>query len=414
MSEFFKRSIFVFLSFVAFCCLSFAAAKNYNFDGSISREVLENYLDRAVTYAEVLTEPKGTLDKYGDREADLKTINEIGAKFIGRAIYRWGSESSFNDENFLAYAKRLIERIHESDPDIVVQAAVFEIVTTEVDGIKIPSWAFEALGLEPEDRNFSYKKMLFKDGQFVDHWGDGRSVPDITSPETQLWFMYAVGSYVNIGVEAIHLGQVKLMGANDKNWECWDALMRKVRSYCAKNARRHFVIFDAHVPDGGMVKDGLSLLDFNSFPLRIKAVEGKPMVGVLEVGHVDSLFKRSLPCKTPSGWACDSLPYLVEFDNFGVSDHAGKYMKDSFYIWGYDDITWFYLIGLEKRKEFLRYAFNWLSNTDKNGHLQMPCQRIVVQGGGNKPIIVNARAASEKFPWGLGVVDTIKELWSAK
>ena len=97
-----------------------------------------------------------------------------------------------------------------------------------------------------------------------------------------------------------------------------------------------------------------------------------------------------------------------------MSDHAGKYMKDSFYIWGYDDITWFYLIGLEKRKEFLRYAFNWLSKTDKNGHLQMPCQRIVVQGGGKKPIIVNARAASEKFPWGLGVVDTIKELWSAK
>ena len=309
MSKFFKRSIFVFLSFVAFYCLSFAAAKNYNFDGSISREVLENYLDRAVTYTEVLTEPKGTLDKYGDREADLKTISEIGAKFIGRAIYRWGSESSFNDENFLNYAKRLIERMHESDPDIVVQAAVFEIVTTEVDNIKIPSWAFEALGLEPESRNFSYKKMLFKDGQFVDHWGDGRSVPDITSPETQLWFMYAVGSYVNIGVEAIHLGQVKLMGANDKNWECWDALMRKVRSYCAKNARRHFVIFDAHVPDGGMVKDGASLLDFNSFPLRIKAVEGRPMEGVLEVGHVDSLFKRSLPCKTSSGWVCDSLPY---------------------------------------------------------------------------------------------------------
>jgi hypothetical protein len=82
------------------------------------------------------------------------------------------------------------------------------------------------------------------------------------------------------------------------------------------------VLLDGHVPSGGMVKDGVSLLDFNLFPLRIKAVpckwvQGKPQEAVLEVGHLDALFKRSKGCVSPSGWKCDSSPYLVEFDNFG-------------------------------------------------------------------------------------------------
>ena len=43
------------------------------------------------------------------------------------------------------------------------------------------------------------------------------------------------------------------------------------------------------------------------------------MEGILEVGYSDSIFKRSKGAWAPSGWYAESLPYLVEFDNFGTN-----------------------------------------------------------------------------------------------
>ena len=57
-------------------------------------------------------------------------------------------------------------------------------------------------------------------------WGPGASVPDITRVETQLWFMFLIGSYVDIGVEAVHLGQVYLIGMNDRGWQTWDSFLK--------------------------------------------------------------------------------------------------------------------------------------------------------------------------------------------
>ncbi len=49
-----------------------------------------------------------------------------------------------------------------------------------------------------------------------------------------------------------------------------------------------------------------------------------------------------------SGWKCDALPYLVEFDNFGISRKPGVADTASHFIWGYDEITWFYLLPEQK------------------------------------------------------------------
>ena len=63
---------------------------DYHFDGTISREVLENYLDRSVTMAYFLVTGKVEGNReYLYREDDIRLILNIGAKFIGRAIYRW-------------------------------------------------------------------------------------------------------------------------------------------------------------------------------------------------------------------------------------------------------------------------------------------------------------------------------------
>ena len=101
----------------------------YYFDGSISRQVLENYLDRSVTAGYFLT--PGTPENYlfPFREDDIRMIQNIGAKFIGRSIYRWSEESKLSDPAFLKYAKRLIDRMHELDPEIIFQACIIQMIS---------------------------------------------------------------------------------------------------------------------------------------------------------------------------------------------------------------------------------------------------------------------------------------------
>lgn len=159
--------------------------------------------------------------------------------------------------------------------------------------MKIPDWVFKGYGLPVESRNFSYVDMLNKEGLLVDHWRKGSSVPDISRQETQLWFYYLACSYINVGCEAFHLGQIELIGMNDPERDSWTRVITKIREYARTHARRHWVLLDAHTPYGGMVRNGVSLLDFNSFPLRIKEIPSEPYKAELAVNHLDALYKRA-------------------------------------------------------------------------------------------------------------------------
>lgn len=387
--------------------------RGQQFDSSgISRDALKYYLKRAVTIAEFLTvDPYGVDGPYPYKKDDVRLIHNVGAKFIGRAIYRWGKEAALGNPDFLGQAKALIKKVHEKDPEVIFQAAVFEAVTIQVDQLPVPGWAFAALGRPAETRNFRYRDMLNLSGKFVDHWGKGSSVPDISRPEAQLWLMYLCGVYMDLGCEALHLGQVSLMGMEDPGLLIWNSFIQKVRQHSRNHSQRGWVLLDAHTPQGGMVVDGISLVDFNSFPLRIKEIPEKSMEGVLEVGYLDAIFKRSKGCITPSGWKCKSLPYLVEFDNFGVSEKPGIADVSSHFIWGYDEVSWFYQLTEKRRNDWLRYAHQWVAENDLTGWLQMPVSRIVTLGSGRPSVRYRGNTRSSDCPIGVNVEKTIKALW---
>ena len=126
--------------------------------------------------------------------------------------------------------------------------------------------------------------------------------------------------------------------------------------------------------------EGNPILDFHAFPLRIKETPDKPQEATLEVGFTDAIYGRSKGGKTFSGWACEHLPYFVEFDNYGRSRHPGEAnAKGEFlWVWGYDEITWFAHQSREYRSNWLQYAWNWVRTTDTNGFLQMPGSRTAV------------------------------------
>jgi hypothetical protein len=274
-------------------------------------------------------------------------------------------------------AGKQVPMVRAADPEIILEACIFEIVTTQVETVPIPDWAFTAFGVPVEKRNFRYVDMLYKQGLRHNQWGSGASVPDVSQMETKLWFYFLARSYIDIGFEGIHFGQVEIMNRNDPDLVHWSQVLAVSREYASRYAPRHMLLCNAHVPSGGLVRDGHLLLDFHAFPLRVMEVPDKPQEGVLKVGYKDSIYGRSKGGLTVSGWNCEHLPYLVELDNYGVSKQPGRHGTGGFWVWGYDEISWFANQSRRYRAEWLLYAYDWLRTTDPNGHLEMPGSRTM-------------------------------------
>src|SRR6266481_7512438 len=261
---------------------SAARPGGFQFDRKISRQVLENYLSRSICI-------EGLLNGRGHLTDDIRMITNCGAKYIARALCLWGAEN-----NFLANLKRAKEEVPQvlaADPEIVLEGCVFETVGPRVSQIAIPDWVFKDLGEPVEERNFRYEDIIYPPGQRR-AMGNAQ-VPDESRLETQLWFYYQAASYIDVGCEGIHFGQVEIMNRNDRGNTNWFRLISLVRDYAAKHARRHMVICNGHVPTGGLMHDGNPLLDFNAFPLRIMETPEKPMEAILKIGYSDGLYGKS-------------------------------------------------------------------------------------------------------------------------
>jgi hypothetical protein len=374
--------------------------RNYKFDRTISREVLQNYLSRSISM-------EGVFNGRGDLNDNLRMLTNSGAKYIGRSLCLWGAEANFLPA--VARAKAEVPRLLAADPDMILEACVFETVSPKVDQIAVPDWVFTDMGQPVEKRNFRFADMIFPEGQRR-NWGRNASVPDESRLETRLWFYYQAAEYIDAGFEAIHFGQVELMARNDSENAHWEDLLARVRAYAARHARRHQVLCNGHVPSGGLMRHGNPLLDFHAFPLRIKEVSDQPQQAILQVGFVDSIYGRSKGGLTFSGWTCEHLPYLVELDNWGISKTPGKAGVGGFWVWGYDEISWFAQQPKQARADWLRYAFDWVRKNDPNGFLQMPGSRTV-----NAPLENRhwyfANQPSPAVPDGLGDEEAIRAVW---
>jgi hypothetical protein len=136
--------------------------RDYYFDRTISRNVLDNFLSRSITMQSLFA-------GRGDLDDDLRMLTSIGAKFIGRSLCLWGGEA-----NLLGHLEKAIQQVPvavKADPEMLFEACIFEIVTTQVEQVAVPDWAFVALGQPVENRNFRYADMLYPDGRRVDQCG---------------------------------------------------------------------------------------------------------------------------------------------------------------------------------------------------------------------------------------------------
>ena len=138
-----------------------AAAQDFQFDGSMSRQVLENYLSRSTSYTELLhddlTKPRNS--RGVDPRDNLRFILDTRAKLVGRALMVWGRERNLSA--FLETAKPFAAALHKADPEIILQAAAFEIVTRGVETLAVPERVLREFGQSVTNRNFRYQDMLY-------------------------------------------------------------------------------------------------------------------------------------------------------------------------------------------------------------------------------------------------------------
>ncbi|MCD9020310.1 hypothetical protein [Cohnella silvisoli] len=393
-------------------------ASGYAFDGHMSQDTLNRYLSRSV---KILNLAFFYEDAEKKREW-LRFIANTGAKHIGRAAIIWTDFEA--DESMFTGAGQMAEAVHAQDPEIILQAAIFETTAESVNDIPIPAWVFEEFELPPEKRNFNYEAMLYHDGRYLDNWGPGKSVPDITQQETQLFFFYRAKRFIDLGYESIHMGQVRLMGEEDIGYAEWNRLLKRIRAYAAEHGRRHNVLLDAHVNEvyddspgersvsssNANASERKLAFDFVGYPARNKPLPHFPQETKLELNYLDSFYRKTIGGLNPQGWVSSHTPYLIELDNFGGTyGTPGK--SDFFLPWGYDEIAWFAHQGDDYRRSWLAYAYDWIRTNDPNGHLQMAAYNTL----GNAPVgsndYYNAITPSKVYPSSFGDEETIKAIW---
>ncbi|HSV73059.1 MAG TPA: hypothetical protein VLH79_04805 [Chthonomonadales bacterium] len=412
-------------SVISSSALSAVTAQSpYAFSGPIPRQVLERYLERSLQYLGLCSEgSSGPAPHFDD---NLRLIREMGARFIGRASYAW--DAPVDDEQHYRIARENAARVHAQDPEVMLQACVFETAYSNqapeaaerlarghsvggIEDIPVPEWVFREYGAQPERRNFRYDDMLYPDGRLRNHWLPGASVPDITRRETQYWFYYRARRYIDAGHEAIHFGQVQLVGQRDEGWRVWADLVARVRRYAASHARRRWVVLDGHfamtLADPGIKVDGRFLWDFLGFPLR-PVETAEPLGAELRAGHLDAMFGRVPGGLHPAGWTCDEIPQLYEVDNC----HTGLTDAGSIFVWGADESTWLANLPDDRRRAWLRYAHRWVRENTRAGHFQMPGRRPAttpVTAPALWSYIANNRSAS--VPDGFGDEGAMRAAW---
>ena len=388
----------------------------FQFDGNMSREVLESYLSRAVTAA--------FLFESDTLEDDLRVIARLGAKFLGRASGTWGATG--NDELHFARSKALADRVHEQDPEIILQACVFEYITTEMEKERIPAYVLEAFGKPVEDRCFRFEdaRMLPEEGQTEEVFAGG-AVPDLNRDEARMWFYYRATKYIDCGYEALHMGQVHMYTAEDRGMKKTYELFRMIRDYAAKHARRHKVLMDAHTH--GVSVNGELLFDYHAMPFTrapLERYEGTRLVFVREGFSEGGL--------NPNGWSGEQMPYLMEYDNWcgKMFDEAtveeaianrGRHQMARWQWWGFDQIGYFANQPEEVRNHLIEYTYRWTQVNNPHAFFEIPFRRTLgaapvrFERGDNGKIDYNSEYQlnnkSAACPMGFGQEDMVKACW---
>ncbi len=407
-----------------------ARAQAFGQASDMTLPVLNRYLARAITMQGLADMQQSAGTSAASQAAyaqQLAMLARLDARYIGRVSGMWGGETAF-EANMAATRQTVADiraayRARGITEMPIVQGAIFEIITGEIDQLTVPGEVVARFYPgQTASRKFnhlvtSYDSLWIKinrpKGSVLGanpacpndypyncperySWGGATwaAVPDMSKPETQMWFYYVATRLLDAGCEAIHFGQVELMDRADPGHASWWKVLTMIRQYAATK-NRGLVLCDAHT-HGGYYDPAPArplpaaqrqlLFDLHAAPLRPQEDARQPWSPGGGGAYLDG---RGGGCGPPIyghskggvpylGWGnVSALPYLVEFDNFGILSHPGQ-LSGYCAPWQWDEISWFGAQTNAYRNQWLKYAYYKVQCLDTQAHLEMPGLRGMV------------------------------------
>lgn len=340
------------------------------------------------------------------RRAFAKWAGGAGTRFAGRVGGFWSTPRSAAQIKAQFDTLRLATTLlHNANPQMVVQGAVFEVVEVYANNLPVPNKARAEFGEDTvaiPRRRFRFASMMYPEYFTADNsqhyrWDDrppgaAPGIPDMSRTETQLWFYVFARQQIDAGCEAIHFGQVRAMDDHDAGHHGWWSMLQRVRAY-ARNRNRGFVLCDAHTheqyydpdPDHPLPTAQRQLLfDFHSSPLRpieLDTLRHGTHGAYLDYADADNPggapFGRSGGGVAPNGQPTPHLPALAELDNGTSATPGVPGQRALAAVWGLDEITWFATQPPVYRNDWLVYAEARVRQLDATMYLEMPGMRNV-------------------------------------
>lgn len=277
--------------------------------------------------------------------------------------------------------------------------------------------------------------------------------PDITKIQTQMWYYWLGTTYIDLGFEALHIGQIGVISDNDPNLIETKKVLKMIRTYASTHARRGLVLINGGRKKG---KELNNVFDFVKVNSRIK--ESPPFRPTNGGGNAIITNESSCSghyfycecsapgadCNNPStcfdaiytyppsgvlplgditgtgGISCDPCPYLAEVDhssaleedsypgNREVTEVASNYQ----FTYGIDEMTWFaeqeIIPGYQE--DWVQYAYFKVKCYDKVGYFEMPGMRQVNYGSPQNP---DPPGIEEQYEIPEGLYSLYKNIWDA-
>lgn len=343
------------------------------FDGqaSLTKPLLEAYLDRAIVHMGGGPDDQAL---WGPRSRAF--LQKTGAKFIHWADLGWVRIYTAADWRGMTDG---VDAVHGtgSGADILYECGIMEAIGRhQVDTTPIPAWlqaAMADLGLQQGRRlgpngsaYFSYEAMFDRNAadwpkQLIGLWSadpnNEQSVPDITMPETQLYYAYLIAEYLDAGFEGIMFGQTMLTGNRDRGNASLASLCRFAKLWASRRAYRHAVTLTSHVlRDTDYPKAPPSkarpLFTHLTWPTRLSYRSDGPGGMAMGVGVMKTPTRQGGEEIEQLLQLSHDLPILLEIDNYGASNGPSPVCDE-----GYDEITGYAARPPADRAAFLRHYY---------------------------------------------------------
>ncbi len=356
--------------------------------------MLDRYLSRAVMLA-LFTDH---VERPG-YSSQLELIRKLKPAYLSRIAGSWGLPETdllpggklFNSTRKVIDDVRQMYR-EDSVAMPMIEAGIFEAITTDVDRIPIPEWVLLAFADDPEVKQIKRRRgkaAYFNAASMRNtghpNWSEHTWVPDINRIHTRLWFYYLSTIFIDMGCHSIHFGWFELITEHDSTYVKTDKLFEKIRAYARQ--KNSFVVFNADIDRVLYVNNTEKiLLDFLSSPIRPEPAvhgfphspcEGEPMAE-LNIPRYNKGLMQQRGGVTANGDTVKNIPVLFNLDWYGV-EYRGKQpgqmgLGDGGWApWKVNETIWFFSLSYDCQRFWLQHVAAAIkNNVMERAYVKMP------------------------------------------